>query len=311
MVLTVFLLLTGLGVLTAGAEFLVRGASAIAARLGLSPLVIGLTVVALGTSSPELVVSIKAALADQGGIAMGNVIGSNIFNVAAILGISALICPLAVHLKIIRLDMPIMLGISVLFSVLLVSGGGLARWEGMLLVAGLIAYVAWSIIEGKHEPDKDIDIPPPPGGGTLANIALVALGLAMLVGGGKLLVDSAVAIARTLGWSEAVIGLTIIAAGTSMPELATSVVAALRRQTDIAIGNVVGSNIFNILGIAGTAAVIRPVTGAGIGWLDLGAMLLTSALLLPLMRTGFAIVRWEGGLLLAALAAYLWLRWPA
>ncbi len=309
MLTAVALLIVGLTVLTAGAEALVRGASAIAARLGLSPLVIGLTVVALGTSAPELAVSIKAALAGQGGIAMGNVIGSNIFNIAAILGLAAVISPLAVHLTVIRVDMPIMLAVSAAFCLLLVSGGGMATWEGGLLLAALLAYVSWSVVQGKKE-EAASDIPPPPRGGMTVSVTLVLVGLACLVAGGRLFVDSAVTIARSLGWSEAVIGLTVVAAGTSLPELATSAVAAVRRQPDIAIGNVVGSNIFNVLGIAGAAALVRPIDGSGIGWLDLGAMLGTSILVLPLMRSGFRIARWEGVALLASLGFYLWLRWP-
>ncbi len=309
---TLLLLALGLGlvILSFGADLLVRGASAIASRLGMTPLVIGLTVVAFGTSAPELVVSVKASLAGQGGIAMGNIIGSNIFNVAVILGISALICPLAVHLNIIRFDMPVLLGVSALFTAFLLSGGGLAWWEGSLLLSGLAVYLTWSVRQAKKEP-ADSKFSSIKSSGLPLSITLVVLGLAMLVGGGNLFVGSAVTIARSLGWSEAIIGLTVVAAGTSLPELATSVVAALRRQTDIAIGNIVGSNIFNILGIAGIASVVRPVAAPGINWLDLGAMLLTSALLLPLMKTGFKLSRREGGVMLGCFATYLWVRWPS
>lgn len=305
------LLLVGLVLLTAGAEVLVRGASAIALRFGLSELVVGLTVVAFGTSAPELAVSVKSSLAGQGGIAMGNVIGSNIFNVAAILGIAAMICPLAVHQKVIRLDMPIMLMASGLFTALLMTGGGLSRVEGALLVTGLIVFTVWSILLGKRETDQGVDLgsigsPQPLG----LSIAFVAAGLGLLVLGAQFLVDNATVIARHFGISETVIGLTIVAAGTSLPELATSVVAALRRQTDIAIGNIVGSNIFNILGIAGTAALVAPIDPQGIRWLDLGAMMATSLVLLPLMRSGFRLVFWKGAVLFASFLGYLWLIWP-
>jgi cation:H+ antiporter len=309
------LLIFGLVLLTGGAEVLVRGASAIATRFGISDLVVGLTVVAFGTSAPELAVSVKAALAGQGGIAMGNVIGSNIFNVAAILGIAAMVCPLAVHRKVIRCDMPVMLGVSILFALLLMTGGGLARWEGAVLVAGLAAFTFSTVRLGKSETALPEGVVPPPGPAVPAprlwvSIALVVLGLGLLVLGAQSLVNGAVIIARRLGMSEAVIGLTIVAAGTSLPELATSVVAALRRQTDIAIGNIIGSNIFNVLGIAGTAALVAPINPQGIRGIDIGAMLVTSIVLLPLMKTGFRLVFWEGGALLACYAGYLWLVWP-
>jgi cation:H+ antiporter len=247
---------------------------------------------------------------------MGNVIGSNIFNVVVILGITAMIRPLAVQLKIVRIDMPLMLAASVLFVLLLMTGGGLVRWEGALLVTGLLVYTAWSVIAGRREvlahatPSAGPDAARPPCS-LLLSIVLILAGLGMLVLGARLLVDNAIVIARHLGVSETVIGLTIVAAGTSLPELATSLMAAFRRQADLAIGNIVGSNIFNLLGIAGTSALLAPISPAGIGWLDLGAMLATSLILLPLMRTGFRLVRWEGALLLLCYGLYLWLRWPA
>jgi cation:H+ antiporter len=311
------LLAAGLTVLTAGADLLVRGASAIAARLGLSPLVIGLTVVAFGTSAPELAVSMKASIAGQGGIAIGNIVGSNIFNVAAILGISALICPLAVHLNIIRRDMPLMLGASALFIGLAHTGGGLSRLEGMGLFGLIVAYTAWSVRASRREVGALVEVVlpdaaplTPPGRPLAISIALTITGLAMLVAGAQLFVDNAAAIARSLGWSEAVIGLTIVAAGTSMPELATSVVASLRRQTDIAIGNVVGSNIFNLLCIGGLASVANPIGTGGVRTVDFAAMLVTSLILLPLMRSGSRISRSEGGILLGCFLFYLWLVWP-
>lgn len=311
----VFLLL-GLAVLTAGAEALVRGACALARRAGVSPLVVGLTVVAFGTSAPELAVSVKAALSGQSDIAMGNVVGSNIFNVAVILGLAALICPLTVQLKVIRVDMPIMLVAAGILIVFFESGTGIARWEGLLLVAALGAYTVWSIVMAKREgatgdPSGTAQEVAPRHGMLLVQILLVIGGLVLLVVGAGVFVENASALARQLGWSEATIGLTIVAAGTSLPELATSLVAALRRETDIAVGDIVGSNIFNALGIAGTAAVVSPIMAGGIGWLDLGTMLVASVLLLPFMRSGFRLVRWEGAVLLACYGAYLWAIWPS
>jgi cation:H+ antiporter len=250
---------------------------------------------------------------------MGNIIGSNIFNVAVILGISAMICPLTVHLKIVRIDMPLMLAASALFTVLLMTGGGLLRWEGGVLVAGLLAYTSWSLIEGRRESsaalfaaDAQTNSPPQSAASAplLLSIVLILASLVLLVFGARLLVVNAIVIARHLGVNETVIGLTIVAAGTSLPELATSLLAAFRRQTDIAIGNIVGSNLFNLLGIAGTAALVTPIRPEGIKWLDLGFMLATSLILLPLMRTGFRLVRWEGAVLLASYLLYLWLVWP-
>lgn len=305
-------LVIGLVILTAGAEALVRGASAVAVRLGLSQLVIGLTVVAFGTSAPELAVSVDSALGGRGGIAMGNVIGSNIFNVAAILGLAAIICPLQVQVELVRRDLPVMLLCSILFAPLLMFGGGLQRWEGALLVLGLIVYTGWSLaVARRGGATVDLGLEPPSGLGVPGALFMIAVGLVMLVAGAKLFVDNAVAIARGLGVGEAVIGLTIVAAGTSLPELATSVVAALRGKADMAIGNIVGSNIFNILGIAGVAALIAPIAPAGIRWVDVAVMVGLALLLLPLMRSGFKIVRWEGALLFASFLGYLWMVWPA
>jgi len=312
--MTTLILIIGLIILTAGAELLVRGASRIAGKLGLSSLVIGLTVVAFGTSAPELAVSVKAALSGQGGISLGNIVGSNIFNVAAILGIAAMICPLAVNLDIIKRDMPIMLGASLLFVFFVRSSGRLDRWEGLILFALILIYVFWTVRRAGTEKTNLVvteTVSTTPTNYSLPlSIFLTLAGLGMLLFGAKLFVDSAVSIARLLGWSEAAIGLTIVAAGTSLPELATSVVASLRRQTDMAIGNVVGSNIFNLLCIGGVSGSLSSIDSGGLGWIDLGAMLLTSLLLLPLMRTGFRLNRIEGGLLFGAFLFYLWLIWP-
>lgn len=316
MTLSVLLILLSFVILTVGAELLVRGASSVGLRFGLSPLLVGLTIVAFGTSAPELAVSVKAALAGTGDIAMGNVIGSNLFNVVVILGLAALVRPLSVHLRVLRVDTPLMLAASLIFVLFLLSGGGLARWEGAILFAGILTYVGFSIVNARKQvvpedvhPLETVGVSSSPMNLALA-ISLVVGGLLLLVFGARTLVDNAVSLARALEVSEAIIGLTIIAAGTSLPELATSVVASLKKETDIAIGNIVGSNLFNVLCIAGAAGLISPIAIAGIRKADLFWMLATSILLLPLMRTGFKLVRWEGALLLALYGTYVALLLP-
>ena len=311
MLSSIALLLLGLLILTLGAELLVRGASGLALRCGLSPLVVGLTVVAFGTSAPELAVSAKAALSGNSALAVGNIVGSNIFNVAVILGIAATICPLAVNLQVLRREMPIMLAASLLFLTFLSTGSGISSTEAGVLFAGIILYTALSIRAARRE--TSLTGSGQPSSPVRMSIALpmIIAGLGLLVGGARLMVHNATVIALTLGISQAVIGLTIVAAGTSMPELATSVVAAFRKQTDIAVGNIVGSNIFNLLSIGGAAGLLAPpLQATGISRVDFGFMLGTSVLLLPLMRTGLLIKRWEGTVLLAAYGVYLFLVWP-
>jgi cation:H+ antiporter len=312
--MSILLLLLGLAVLIMGAEALVRGASALALQLGVSRLVVGLTVVSFGTSSPELAVSVTSAAAGQGGVAMGNIIGSNIFNIAVILGISALICPLAIHGQLLRWDLPVMFVSAGLLTFLLLTGGGLARGEAALLLMAAIGYTVWTVVLGKRDVSTvrgAMPLPVAPAGRPRAfHLLLIGAGLAMLAGGATLFVDGAVLLARRLGLSEAVVGLTIVAAGTSMPELAASVSAALHRQADLAVGTIVGSNIFNALCIGGSAGLCHPITAAGIDASALGCMLVGSALLLPMMRTGFTLVRWEGAACLAGYAGYLYLIWP-
>jgi cation:H+ antiporter len=303
MALDLFALLTGLAVLTAGAEGLVRGGAALAVRLGLTPLAVGLTVVAFGTSSPELVVSLSSAWQGRGDLAVGNVVGSNVFNVAFILGVAALVRPAAAHAQVVRVDVPIVVASSGLLVALLVDGR-LGGADGAVLVAGLAAYTAYTLWAA-HREAAAVQAEAEAAGPLWRDVAFVAGGLALLAGGAHLLVSGAVSIAERAGLSEAVIGLTILAAGTSLPELATSVVAALRGQSDLAIGNVVGSNIFNVLGILGVTALARPLVPGGIGPVDLGVMCVLAVALLPLLRTGFRLDRWEGGLLLLAYAGYL------
>lgn len=307
MLFTLLLIGSGIGLLYAGAEGLVRGGASVAARLGLTPLVIGLTVVAFGTSMPEMVVSVDAALAGSGAIALGNVVGSNIGNIALILGLSALVAPLAIHVQIIRKDLPLLVLVSVAL-VLLLANGVLGRGEGALLVLGLLVYTGWSVHLARKESadlsrEMDAEVPAV-SGSVLRDVVFLAGGLGLLVAGARLLVTGAVTLAEAAGLSEAVIGLTIVAVGTSLPELATSVLAAWRGKGDLAVGNVVGSNLFNILGILGVSAFVHPLSQGGIRLVDLLVMVGTAILLLPLMRSGYRISRWEGGLLLGGYVVY-------
>lgn len=310
----VFLIL-GLLLLFAGGEGLVRGSAVLALRLGLQPLVIGLTVVAFGTSSPELVVSIKAALQDQGAIAAGNVIGSNIFNIGLILGLTALICPLKVQLQLLRIDAPIVVVLSLL-ALWVLGDQRIGRAEGALLSGLLVAYTAFTVIYArKHRPAAGVEAEfaqaiPAPVGGLWRELFLILAGLGLLMAGSRLLVDGAVGLARGFGISEAVIGLTIVAAGTSMPELVTSLVAALKKEPDVALGNIIGSNIFNLLGILGMAALIKPLDTAGIQPRDLWVAIGFAAALIPILWSGLKLQLWEGALLLAGYGFYLSALWP-
>lgn len=308
MAASIGLLVIGLAALVVGAEWLVRGGASVALRFNIRPLVIGLTVVAFGTSAPELAVSIKASFAGQGDVAAGNVIGSNIFNVAAILGLSALIFPLAVHAKLIRYDIPLMIGITVI-GMAMMWNQVLSRMEGLLLFSGLLTYTVLTFrLSARETGEVDAEASaelPKKHKSLLFDLAMITGGLIGLVVGADWFVRGAVAIARFAGLSEAVIGLTIVAAGTSLPELATSIVAAFRRHTDIAIGNIVGSNIFNILAILGLTGLIRPFSTQGILVADMFTMLGFALILLPLAATGFIIKRWEGAVLLAGYCGFI------
>lgn len=252
---TYLMFFVGLVILVAGGEFLVRGASAIARAFHLSPLLIGLTIVGFGTSAPELIVSVQAALADQPGIAIGNVIGSNIGNILLILGISALIAPLIIPGRKLWRDLAFMLAATAAIWVMLLDGQ-VTRMDGLILLAGLVTFLTTAFIAGSgHPPEGDTETFGP----NWKPWAMTGAGLVALVIGARFLVDSATTIARDFGISEAVIGLTIVAIGTSLPELATSVIAAFRKHTEISVGNIVGSNIFNIFGILGITALIAPI----------------------------------------------------
>ena len=313
MIEIILYLVGGLVIMLLGAEGLVRGASALALRIGISPLVVGLTVVAFGTSSPELVVSIGSAIDGNSDIAIGNVIGSNISNIALILGITALINPIKVNVLLIKREIPIMIGVTVVF-LLFFYDLSLSRLEGILLFAGIIVYTVVSYKLSKNEKretelefEKEI---PKATGNLLKSILMVFFGLIFLALGSKLFVDGAIEVALMLNISQVIIGLTIVAVGTSLPELITSVVAAIKKEGDIAIGNVVGSNIFNLLSILGLTAIIYPITAESISILDLGMFSLTALIMLPLSRTGFILNRIEGAILIGIYVTYIYFLIP-
>jgi len=311
----VFLFLVlGLVSLFVGAEGLIRGASALALKVGIPPIVVGLTVVAFGTSSPELVVSLKAAFLGNSSISLGNVIGSNIANIALILGISALIKPLDVHATVIRREIPIMIGITILLLLLLLDGE-LTLFDGLILVFGIIIYSVLNIVLARKEKSIEVENEFREGLKSRLNvpvsITMIIVGLGFMILGANLFVTSAITIAKIIGVSDAIIGLTIVAIGTSLPELITSVVASFKNESDIAIGNVVGSNIFNILGILGTTSLIISVSTSGINIIDFGVMLFTALILLPLSKSGFKISRIEGMFLLAGYVFYIYYILPA
>ncbi|MDD4182029.1 MAG: calcium/sodium antiporter [Victivallaceae bacterium] len=311
--------LLGIVLLYYGAEFLVKGGVSIATRMKISPLVIGLTLVAFATSAPELVVSIDAALKGMGNISIGNVIGSNVCNIALILGLCALITPLRVNPKLFRFDVPLMISTVSLFSLFYYFAGGINRWHAITFLIGIIAYTTWSIYNARKEEQLNLpvisncekEIKAVKGYSVGVAILFMAGGLIALVGGAKIFVDSAVYIAQLLKVSDAVIGLTIVAIGTSLPELATSVVAALKNEKDIAVGNVIGSCIFNILAIMGIAplfAPLSPLYAPGISFVDIGLMVFCAIILYPIMKSGFIISRKEGAFLLTIYIAYsVWL----
>jgi cation:H+ antiporter len=302
--MTALLFIAALVLLVAGGEVLVRGAARLATGLGVAPLVIGLTVVAFGTSSPELAVSVRAALAGQADLAVGNVVGSNIFNVLFILGVSAVIVPLAVSEQLIRIDIPVMVGVSAAV-LLFATNGTISRVEAALLVTALIAYILLQLRLGRRDKGQQEETTED-AGRLMPSIALVAVGLALLTVGSNWLVQAATEIARALGVTQLVIGLTIVAAGTSMPEVVTSIVAGVRGQREIAIGNVIGSNIFNLLAVLGITGVLVPdgisVSAAALS-MDIPVMLAVAVLCLPIF-IGFTIGRREGLLFLACYALY-------
>ena len=308
------LFLAGLVLLLLGAEFLVRGASRLALALGLSPLVVGLTVVSLGTSAPELAISVDSALRGAPDLALGNVVGSNIANVLLILGLCALVAPLVVHRQLVWLDVPLMIVVSLAVFAMALDGR-IARWEGLLLAAGAVAYIVFLIRLSRRHPEQAPSDPaleaaadaPRRAHPFLPQVGLIVAGLAMLVYGARLLVEAATDLALALGLSELVIGLTVVAAGTSLPEIATSILSVLRGQRDLAVGNLVGSNLFNLLLVLGTTAAIAPagvpVPGSALNF-DLPVMTAVAVACLPIFFIGHRISRWEGAVFVAFYIAY-------
>ncbi|MEQ8357732.1 MAG: calcium/sodium antiporter [Kiloniellaceae bacterium] len=306
-------LLAGFCLLLGCGDFFVRGAVGVAQIFRVSPLVIGLTLVGFGTSLPELVASLEAARIGSPGIAVGNVVGSNIANVLLILGLAAIIAPIAVSDGAFRLNGPVLIGVSLL-ALLVFFLGSIGRWWGLVFVLLLLGYTVTAYRRGRHDHDGTavaqlpsmVEAAPQRHARLMLYGVLTAAGLLGIVLGADLLIDAAVVLARQLGVSETVIGLTVVAVGTSLPELATSVIAAVRRQPDVALGNVVGSNIFNILGILGVTALVHPMAvPAAIlrfdGWVMLGA----AALIIVFATTKSVVERWEGAILLGGYSAYL------
>jgi cation:H+ antiporter len=303
----------GLVLLFLGGEGLIRGSSNLAIKIGITPLLVGLTVVAFGTSAPELVVSLKAALMGNSSISLGNVVGSNIANIALVLGSAALIRPLEVQANVIRREIPIMIGISVVMILFLLDGE-LGEIDGIIFISLLILYTLINIFIARKEKNPEVDTQfnnkLRSKFGIAISIILMIFGLGLLVLGANFFVQGAVATAKLFNVSDAIIGLTIVSIGTSLPELITSVVASYKRESDIIIGNVIGSNIFNILSILGITAIIIPISSAGITYIDLGVMLFAAIILLPLSKSGFLITRWEGALLLLGYAGYMYYLLP-
>lgn len=302
-------LLVSLVILYYGAEGLVFGASSLAKRIGVSPLIIGLTIVSIGTSMPELVVSAKSAMSGQSGIAIGNVLGSNMFNVGIILGLSAIIYPLAVKRQLLKFDVPIMILTSVLFLLLFLDYG-IARLEALFMVVLFVLYISYLLITSKKNPkdknnqESDIKVSKH----WSLDLIFIVAGLLALVFSSDLLVDNSIIIAQRLGMSEAMIGLTIIAAGTSMPELATSVVAAIKKRSDIAIGNIVGSNIFNILLILGVTGLIQPISTPEINYMDTLFVVILGLVLWLFIKFSSHVRRWQGVIFILMYVFYFFIK---
>ncbi|MFO7548774.1 MAG: calcium/sodium antiporter [Acidimicrobiia bacterium] len=304
--MTVDVLLIAVGVvgLVFGADWLVRGASSLAERLGVSPLVIGLTVVAFGTSAPELAVSVGAAIGGSTDVALGNVVGSNIFNVLVILGAAAVVRAQVVQRRLVRIEVPFLIAVSA-GALLVATDGEVGRAEGVTMIAVGVGYTVWLIVAARRSREPEPEVPGSGHHRTPAALGLVAVGLVALVAGAQALVSGATGIAGDLGVSELVVGLTVVAAGTSLPELATSLIAARRGQADIAVGNVIGSNLFNLLIVLGTTATILPVPASiAARTVDLPVMTVVAVACLPVFFTGHRVSRWEGWVFLAGYLGY-------
>ena len=315
MLYCLLILALGLVLLYFGAEWLIKGGARLGMRLGLTPLAVGLTIVAFGTSAPELAVAMGAALQGKGGLAVGNVVGSNIFNFSVVLALCVIIRPLTVKLQLIRFDIPLLIGLSFLVALML-RDGAIGRAEGGILFAGIVAYTIASYFVSRSKPSDEVlaeyeDDMPQLRGTALTDVLWLIVGMAALVLGSHFMVDGASGLARKFGVSETVIGLILVSFGTSLPEIACSVVAATKNKGDIAIGNIVGSSIFNLLAILGATALIKPFGAEDLQSLDLVFMVGVAVFLFPLARSGYNLRRWEGIIFLAIYVAYLTLRWPA
>lgn len=316
--ISALLVLAGFVALYFGAEWLVKGATSMALRLGLPPLLVGLTVVAYGTSSPEMVVSVVASLKGEGDLSIGNIVGSNILNIALILGLTALITPLKIEFQLLKFDTVVMIGVSLLL-IWLFRDFQLELWEGILLASLAIVYTLVNIKMAKNTSTPEVEkeysdevsgITDEPSMGWGKITLLIAGGLLVLVAGSRAFVIGASDLARMWGVSEALIGLTIVSIGTSLPELASSLIAALRKQADIAVGNIIGSNIFNILAIGGVASVVKPIHAPGISLVDQWVMVAIAVLFAVFAWTGLRIRRWEGVVFLICYGGYLAWLWP-
>lgn len=314
MSLTVLEFIGGLVILIAGADLLVRGASKLAASYGISPLAIGLTIVAIGTASPEIAVSLQAASLGQGSLTLGNVLGSNIFNILFVLGVTALVAPIIIAEQLIRLDAPIMVGVSVL-SFSLAADGRIGLFDGLVLVTGVIGYTVFALRQSRKESKKVKNeyaeefavTEKNTAWNTAKNFFFIAIGLGLLILGARWLVDSASTMAKSIGVSELVIGLTVVAVGTSLPEVATSIIAALKGQSDIAVGNAIGSNIFNLLGVLGLSGALAPggvVVAHKVLTFDFMVMVFVALVCLPVFYIDDKISRWEGMLFLSYYILY-------
>ncbi len=300
-----FLLLVGLVLLCVGGDLLVRGAESLAVRLGMTPLVIGLTVVAFGTSSPELFISIGAALQDLDDVAIGNAVGSNITNLTLVLGLAAWVYPIRVETRMMKKDAPILVLCSAAVCAMLFMSGMLTRGYGALMILSLAAYIFLCIRWGKSGDSEPTGPENTASKSLLLSTVLVVAGLVMLVYGADFFVNGAVQLARNVGISEAVISLTLIALGTSLPEIASTLIASLKGRGDMAIGNAVGSSIFNILAILGLTSLVTPLSMGNIAWIDLAFMTLAAIIVMPILYTEEKMTRLEGAFLVFCYFVYL------
>ena len=313
MILDIVLIVIGVAMVLTGADRLTEGASALARRMNVPEIIIGLTIVAAGTSAPELFVSLVSALKGTPDMAVGNVVGSNTMNAMLIVGCAAMVAPMVISRSTVKKDIPFAVGASVLLMLLSLNNY-LGRWDGIILLLGFASFMVYTLMQAKKgeaapvtdDSQQAANSTPSKGMNPWLSALWVVAGLAMLVIGSNLFVDSASSVAYSLGISEGVVGLTVVAGGTSLPELATSVVAARKGQSAIAIGNVIGSNVFNILMILGLTATISPLAIEGITTLDMAVMLVSVALVWFFSFTRYTVERWEGGLLVVGYLVYLW-----